>query len=166
MHASVERPVYRQIVVIIQATTQSTCNSTSLTTEDDCMTTIAPILILSRAAGLSASSHLWTWRSLPLTHPRRVGKPAVKMMTPVRYILLALFLIVRTLERSWCYVARPVTYGLQRVLVTIPTDQSPLHPQLLTRRVRSSDLPIEHQRQVWVVFWQTALSKRSPGGVL
>lgn len=31
----------------------------------------------------------------PSAHPRRIGKPAAKMMTPVRYILLALFLVVR-----------------------------------------------------------------------
>ena len=31
----------------------------------------------------------------PFAHPCRAGKPEVKMMTPVRYIFLALFIIVR-----------------------------------------------------------------------
>ena len=53
-----------------------------------------------------------------------------------------------------------------RVLALIPTDQSPLHPQLLTRGLRTSDVPIEHQRQVRVISRQTALSKWGSGGAV
>jgi hypothetical protein len=45
------------------------------------------------ACALHISSRLNT--RLSCAHLRRIGKPAAKMMTPVRYILLALFLVVR-----------------------------------------------------------------------
>jgi len=76
------------------------------------MTTASSGLVIAlQTAGLSASSDwLSTEYSLLLysEHPRRVGKPAVKMMTPVRYILLALFLTVCIMLQR--YVAQPVTH--------------------------------------------------------
>lgn len=52
-----------------------------------------PLQETARALALHQTSRLTT--RLSGAHPCRIGKPAAKMMTPVRYILLALFLVVR-----------------------------------------------------------------------
>lgn len=91
------------------------------------MTTASVGLIAPRAAGPWAPCVVGfnlldpTLTSLLFT-PRRVGRRGAKMMTPVRYMFLAFFIVVRT-PRAATQPSNLVSDGPQT-----RTDQSPLHP--------------------------------------